>query len=321
MIEQTEKTAPKLVTVEAEDQGQRIDNFLIAHLKGVPKSHLYRLLRTGQVRVNGGRVKAPYRLQAGDRIRLPPLALAPARELASPAARAMGRRLENRFLYEDAWLLAIAKPAGMPVHGGSGLTGGVIEGLRLVRPEAERWELVHRLDKDTSGCLLIAKRKGVLRSLHQALRAGQMDKRYLALLAGVWKEEQRLVEVPLRKFVLPGGERYVRADPQGKPARTEFVKLAQLAEATLVEARLLTGRTHQIRVHAAWMGHPILGDARYGEEAVNAAWRGQGLKRMFLHAWKLALLHPITGARLELEAPLEAELIKLLTRAGYYEKF
>jgi len=318
VIEKPEKIEPKLVEINADDAGQRIDNFLIAYLKGVPKSHIYRLLRTGQVRVNKGRVKAQYRLNSGDLIRLPPLTMPSNPVLDAPEARAMGRRLQNQVLYEDDWLLVINKPAGMPVHGGSGLSGGVIEGLRLICPEAERWELVHRLDKDTSGCLLIAKRKSVLRTLHQALRDSQLDKRYLALLAGVWGAKQRLVEVPLRKYVLQGGERFVRVDPQGKPAQTEFIKLAQLTDATLVEARLLTGRTHQIRVHAAYLGHPIVGDERYGDEETNLSFRRKGLKRLFLHAWRLALAHPVTGAPLRLKAPLPPELLNWLEREGYH---
>ncbi len=319
MIEKSDKIGPKLIEIDADDAGQRIDNFLISHLKGVPKSCVYRLLRTGQIRVNQGRVKAPYRLSKGDLIRLPPL-LVPAAEPKpeAQAVRAMGRRLQQCVLYEDDWLLALNKPAGMPVHGGSGLAGGVIEGLRLLNPEADRWELVHRLDKDTSGCLLIAKRKQVLKALHQVLREDRVDKRYLALLAGVWSRQREVVDVPLRKFVLQGGERLVRIDPQGKPARTEFTKLAQGKEATWVEARLLTGRTHQIRVHAAHLGHPIIGDPRYGDEETNRRWRERGLKRLFLHAWRLELCHPVSGVLLRLEAPLEAGLVNLLKRERCY---
>ncbi len=311
VIEKTNKFGAKLVEVTPDETDQRIDNFLIARLKGMPKSHIYRLLRTGQVRVNKGRVKAYYRLSLGDQIRLPPVILPTLQEVASPEARAMGCRLGNCVLYEDNWLLVVNKPAGMSVHGGSGLAGGVIEGLRLIYPQAQGWELVHRLDKDTSGCLLLAKRKGVLRALHRALRENRVEKRYLALLSGVWKEEQRLVEVPLRKYVLKGGERWVRPDPAGKPSATEFVKLARLDGATLVEARLLTGRTHQIRVHAAWLGHPVVGDPRYGADEVNASFCLKGLKRMFLHAWRLAFIHPVTGVRLELKAPLDSEWAKL----------
>jgi 23S rRNA pseudouridine955/2504/2580 synthase len=305
VIEKNNKFCARLVEVLSDEAGQRIDNFLIAYLKGVPKSCIYRLLRTGQVRVNKGRVKASYRLSLGDQVRLPPVVLPTLQEAAMPEARAMARRLENCFLYEDDWLLVVNKPAGIPVHGGSGLAGGVIEGLRLVYPQAQKWELVHRLDKDTSGCLLLAKRKGVLRALHEALRANRVEKRYLALLAGEWEEERRLVEVPLRKYALKGGERWVRPDPAGKPAATEFIRLARLEGTTLVEARLLTGRTHQIRVHAACLGHPVVGDPRYGDKEVNADFHLKGLKRMFLHAWRLAFLHPVTSARLELKAPLD----------------
>ncbi len=317
MIEKPSKIEPKWIEIGAANAGQRIDNFLLSHLKGVPKSCVYRLLRTGQVRVNKGRVKAQYRLSAGDLVRIPPLALPAVEETKTTAARAMGRRLEKHFLYQDDWLLVVSKPAGMPVHGGSGLSGGVIEGLRLVYPEAESWELVHRLDKDTSGCLLIAKRKQVLRSLHQALREGQVDKRYLALLAGVWLGRHERVEAPLRKFVLQGGERFVRVDPEGKPAQTEFKQLAHLAGATLVEARLLTGRTHQIRVHAAYLGHPVVGDPRYGDEQANRSFHVRGLKRLFLHAWRMSFCHPVSGTWLELKAPLDPELLNLLAREGW----
>lgn len=319
MIEKYDKIGPKLVEVKADDAGQRIDNFLLSYLKGVPKSHIYRLLRTGQVRVNKGRVKAQYRLSSGDLIRLPPLALPSLSSVPeTTAAQAMGRRLQHRVLYEDDWLLVINKPAGMPVHGGSGLDGGVIDGLRLVFPQAKRWELVHRLDKDTSGCLLLAKHRQTLRALQRAFREDQVDKRYLALLAGVWGAKQRLIEVPLRKYVRQGGERFVRVDPQGKPAKTEFIKLAQLTDATLVEARPLTGRTHQIRVHAAYLGHPIVGDERYGDEETNLSFRRRGLKRLFLHAWQLAFTHPVTGAPLGFKATLPPELLNWLKHEEYH---
>ncbi|WP_026596290.1 23S rRNA pseudouridine(955/2504/2580) synthase RluC [Methylohalobius crimeensis] len=313
MTEQAKENGPRFIEIDTHDSGQRIDNFLITRLKGMPKSRIYRLLRKGEVRVNKGRIKAHYRLRAGDRIRLPPMTLpARAREEESPEIQMMGRRLEECILYEDDELLAINKPSGMPVHGGSGLQGGVIEGLRQVRPEARFLELVHRLDKDTSGCLLIAKRKQALRELHRIFREDRVDKRYLALLNGVWRRPREMVDVSLRKFVLRGGERFVKVDREGKPSRTEFRTLERFTEATLVEARLLTGRTHQIRVHAAYLGHPILGDTRYGDEEANRRWRGKGLKRLFLHAWRLELPHPADGSRLRLEAPLDAELEYLL---------
>ncbi|MCX8049941.1 MAG: RluA family pseudouridine synthase [Methylohalobius sp.] len=321
VIEKHSKTGTQLVEVGTDVAGQRVDNFLISYLKGVPKSHIYRLVRTGQVRVNKGRVKVQYRLRPGDLIRVPPVVWSPSSLGPEDAleTRAMGRRLEKQVIYEDAWLLVINKPAGMPVHGGSGLSGGVIESLRLIRPEAKEWELVHRLDKDTSGCLLIAKRKSVLRTLHQEFREDQVDKRYLAMLAGIWEGQRQLVDLPLRKYVLRGGERLVQAHPQGKPARTEFIKRGQGSDATLVEARLLTGRTHQIRVHATWMGHPIVGDARYGDDEVNLRFRRRGLKRLFLHAWRLAFAHPVSGVLVSLEAPLERGLVNWLKREGYWK--
>ncbi len=313
LVDSKEKVAPSRLEVQSDEAGQRIDNFLIARLKGVPKSRIYRMLRTGEVRVNKGRVKPQYRLRCGDVVRLPPVVLEE-RAAHSAAARGMGRRLQDRVLYEDEVLLVLDKPAGMPVHGGSGLEGGVIEALRAVRPEARFLELVHRLDRDTSGCLLIAKKRQALRALHAQMRQNAVDKRYLLLMTGTWNQRRRTVDVPLKKFVLRGGERLVRVDPQGKPSQTEFRRLGQGKNATLVEARLLTGRTHQIRVHAAWLGHPVAGDERYGDKATNRRWRRQGLRRLFLHAWRLGFRHPVTGAIMKIEAPLEPELTNLLAR-------
>jgi len=313
LVEAKEKSAPSQLEIQSDEAGRRIDNFLIARLKGVPKSRIYRMLRTGEVRVNKGRVKPHYRLCCGDVVRLPPVVLEE-RAVHAGVARGMGRCLEDRVLYEDEVLLVLDKPAGMPVHGGSGLEGGVIEALRSVRPDARFLELVHRLDKDTSGCLLIAKKRPALRALHAQMRENAVDKRYLLLMTGIWRQRRRTVDVPLRKFVLQGGERLVRVDPEGKPSRTEFYRLGQGKEATLAEARLLTGRTHQIRVHAAWLGHPIAGDERYGNKAANRHWRRQGLKRLFLHAWRLGFRHPATGAIMRIEAPLEPELTHLLAR-------
>ncbi len=315
LVEAKEKSAPGRLEIQSDEAGRRIDNFLIARLKGVPKSRIYRMLRTGEVRVNKGRVKPQYRLRCGDVVRLPPVVLE--ERTAHPGvARGMGRRLEDRVLYEDEVLLVLDKPAGMPVHGGSGLEGGVIEALRSVRPEARFLELVHRLDRDTSGCLLIAKKRPALRALHAQMRQNAVDKRYLLLMTGIWRQRRRTVDAPLRKFVLRGGERLVRVDPEGKPSRTEFRRLGQGMGATLAEAHLLTGRTHQIRVHAAWLGHPLAGDERYGDKEANRRWRGQGLRRLFLHAWRLGFRHPASGAIMRFEAPLEPELTDLLARLG-----
>jgi pseudouridine synthase, RluA family len=306
-------SGPRLIEIDGDEAGQRIDNFLIARLKGVPKSHIYRLLRKGEIRVNKGRIKAQYRLCQGDLVRLPPV-----RVSASPtdlgADALVGKRLEQNLLYEDRWLLVLNKPAGMAVHGGSGIRGGVIESLRASRPGEKVLELVHRLDKETSGCLLIAKKRQVLRALHTLIRDDDVDKRYLALITGKWRRRRQLVDVPLRKYVLKGGERMVRVDREGKPSRTEFRRLRCFDQGTLVDARLLTGRTHQIRVHASHLGHPIAGDERYGRAADNGQWRSLGLRRMFLHAWRLDLPHPVSGERLHLEAPLSVELQALLDK-------
>lgn len=300
-------TRPRLIEVDAEAVGQRIDNFLFARLKGVPKSHVYRILRTGQVRINGSRSKAQQRLNEGDVIRVPPLRLAEA-----PAAEVPGSwmrdRLENRILYEDEDLLVVNKPPGMAVHGGSGLRFGVIEGLRAAREDARFLELVHRLDRDTSGCLLIAKRRSALRQLHEQFRGEGVDKTYLALFSGVWARRRQVVDAPLLKNVLQSGERMVKISSEGKAAITEFRRLEPLSGATLVEAKPVTGRTHQIRVHARSLGHPLAGDERYGDPSLNQAFRQRGLKRLFLHAATLVFIHPRSGREVRVEAPLEPDL-------------
>ncbi|MEI6412631.1 MAG: RluA family pseudouridine synthase [Pseudomonadota bacterium] len=277
----TPDVAVRHLRISSEQAGQRIDNFLVHQLKGVPHSHIYRILRGGEVRVNGGRVKPPYRLQTDDQIRIPPL------RAALPAPRAtLGesflQTLERSILFEDHRLLVIDKPAGLAVHGGSGIRTGVIEGFRQLYPEIETLELVHRLDRDTSGCLMIAKRRSMLRWLHEAMRQHQVEKRYLAVLTGTLSRGVA-VTVPLRKNVLKSGERMVRVAADGKPAETRFRVLAPVALGTLVEAELLTGRTHQIRVHAAHLGHPVVGDEKYGQVTA------EGPRRMLLHAWKIGV--------------------------------
>jgi 23S rRNA pseudouridine955/2504/2580 synthase len=302
---------PRLIEVEAEAAGQRIDNFLFSRLKGVPKSHVYRILRTGQVRVNGGRSKAQHRLSAGDVVRVPPVRVTAEQEPQAPAPW-LRQRLESRVLYEDEDVLVVNKPPGMAVHGGSGLSFGVIEGLRAVRAQARFLELVHRLDRDTSGCLLIAKRRSMLRQLHEQFRGEGVDKTYLALFSGVWARRRQVVDAPLLKNVLQSGERMVKITAEGKAAVTEFRSLAPLSGATLVEAKPLTGRTHQIRVHARSLGHPLAGDARYGDPGVNQAFRRRGLKRLFLHAATLGFTHPRSGREIRVEAPLESDLADFL---------
>jgi 23S rRNA pseudouridine955/2504/2580 synthase len=296
--------AVQWIEVDAEYAGQRIDNFLFTRLKGVPKSHVYRILRTGEVRRNGGRAHAQDRLQSGDKIRLPPLRLAERSASETPILP----RLEARILYEDDDLLAVDKPSGLAVHGGSGLSYGVIEGLRVLRPQARFLELVHRLDRDTSGCLLIAKKRSALGALHEQFRGDEVKKTYLALLAGVWARARWMVDAPLQKNVLQSGERMVKVSREGKPSVTEFRRRERYALATLAEARPVTGRTHQIRVHAQSMGHPLAGDERYGDADANREFKRLGLKRLFLHAAETRLRHPRSGAELRLEAPLPAEL-------------
>lgn len=297
--------------VDAEDAGQRIDNFLFSRLKGVPKSHIYRILRTGEVRRNGGRVRAQERIDRGDTIRLPPLRLAAREPDLDPGPRELVT-LQSRILFEDAELLILDKPAGMAVHGGSGVRYGVIEGLRRLRPEIRALELVHRLDRDTSGCLLLAKKRSALRALHEQFRGDAVEKTYLALLSGAWARSAWIVDAPLRKNVLQSGERVVKVSGDGKPARTEFRRVRLFRDATLVEARPLTGRTHQIRVHARHLRHPIAGDERYGEPEANRDFRRLGLRRLFLHAARTGFHHPRSGEWISAEAPLATELAAFL---------
>lgn len=294
------------------DVGQRIDNFLLRRLKGVPRSVIYRVLRRGEVRVNARRIGPDYRLAAGDRVRVPPLRTAAPATRAPPSA-GLAAALAAAVLYEDDALLVVNKPAGLAVHGGSGLSQGAIEALRALRPAAEL-ELVHRLDRDTSGCLMIAKRRSQLRLLHRLQREGRIEKRYLALLAGRWRRGGARVDAPLRKSVLQGGERMVRVAADGKAAVTEFRVLERLADCTLVEAGLVTGRTHQIRVHAAHLATPILGDAKYGDAEANRRFRELGLKRLFLHAAGLVIRWPGEEPPLRIDAPLPADLAGLLAR-------
>ena len=307
----------RLVEIGNEQEGQRIDNFLLATLKGVPRSHVYRLLRRGEVRVNRGRIKPVYRLRKGDVVRIPPVRLAPERTQPSSLSAAMRALLEASVLYEDDWLLVLNKPGGLAVHGGSTIRLGLIEALRLWRPDIPRLELVHRLDRETSGCLLLAKDRRTLRALQaqlqQDLSAGGMEKRYLALLQGAWTSGERLVELPLVKNRLAGGERLVSVSSQGRRAVSRFLpkrlyRTRDGLEASLMEVILHTGRMHQIRVHAAALGHPVAGDAKYGDPDFNRRLKRLGLKRLFLHAARLVFRHPASGDRLAVEAPLDEVL-------------
>ena len=296
-------------TVSGEEAGQRIDNFLIRILKSVPKSMIYRILRKGEVRVNKGRIKPEYRLKDQDVVRIPPVRV---REESARINHKHIALLEDRILFEDDRLIIMNKPAGMAVHGGSGVSSGVIEALRAARPKAPYLELVHRLDRETSGCLMIAKKRSMLRHLHELLREGRIDKYYLALTQGHWPEQSCWIDAPLHKNQMKSGERMVRVSPQGKPARSGFSSLERYAGASLVEVRLDTGRTHQIRVHAAHAGHPLAGDEKYGDPAFNAALRRQGLKRLFLHAHRLVLSGPGSAAEIDVSAPLDPALRRVL---------
>lgn len=303
------------VTIDESHSGQRLDNFLIARLKGVPKTRIYRILRKGEVRINKGRTAPDYRLQAGDVVRIPPVRTAPEREI--PDGRDRFAWLESRILYEDDAFLAIDKPAGLAVHGGSGVSLGLIEALRQLRPGARFLELVHRLDRDTSGCLLVAKKRSALTALHAQLRDGGIDKRYLALVKGRWTGGSLRIEAALEKNQLRSGERMVKVAEAGKVSVSHFIPRKAYDETTLMEIKLLTGRTHQARVHAAHVGHPIAGDEKYGDKAFNRDMRALGLGRLFLHAAELRFAHPLEGSKLDIKAPLPPELEAVLDKLNH----
>ncbi|MBT3197800.1 MAG: 23S rRNA pseudouridine(955/2504/2580) synthase RluC [Gammaproteobacteria bacterium] len=296
--------------VTDEQAGQRIDNFLLRYLKGVPKSRIYRILRKGEVRVNKKRVKPTHRLESGSQIRIPPIRSAA--EKPAPTADSVAW-IEKAILYEDEWLLVLNKPSGIAVHGGSGIRYGLIEGLRALRSEAENYELVHRLDRATSGLLLVAKRRSALRSLHELIRNHEIEKRYLALVAGKMRKSKTVL-APLQKSVLRSGERVVRVDPEGKSAESHFRPQLACNNSTLVEVEIVTGRTHQIRVHGAHINHPLAGDERYGDSDYNLRLKKMGLDRLFLHAHRLTLAHPKDGSTLRLEAPLPDQLNAVLEK-------
>jgi 23S rRNA pseudouridine955/2504/2580 synthase len=298
--------------VGEEGDGQRVDNYLTRLLKGVPKSHVYRILRSGEVRVNSGRVGPDHRLKPGDRLRVPPIKTA--KPAATRPTAAAPSRLGAHILHEDESLLVLDKPAGLAVHGGSGVSTGVIEQLRRERPESRFLELVHRLDRDTSGVLMLAKKRSALLDLHRQLREGQAQKLYLALAKGRWTDAKRNVKLGLYKYLLPSGERRVRVQEDGQAAHTIFRLKRAWADWTLVEAELKTGRTHQIRVHLAHIGHPIAGDDKYGDFELNKRIAADGLKRMFLHACKLTIRHPVSAEPVTFEAALPAELSAFLER-------
>ncbi|WP_101759414.1 23S rRNA pseudouridine(955/2504/2580) synthase RluC [Oceanicoccus sp. KOV_DT_Chl] len=308
---QAEKSAVSFVEITDAHAGQRIDNFLITYLKGVPKSRVYRILRKGEVRVNKGRIKAEYRLCEGDLIRIPPIRVSEEKRPLGVSA-SLGKLIQASILFEDDRLLVVNKPSGLAVHGGSGISQGLIEVLRVMRPDARFLELVHRLDRDTSGCIMVAKKRSMLRFLHEQLRNGTIDKRYLALVAGRWPNRRKVVNAPLLKNTLQSGERMVHVSPEGKRSVTEFAVISRYQQATLVEAKPISGRTHQIRVHALHVGYPLLGDDKYGDQQACKLFKEKGLKRLFLHAASLKVPMPEEEKPLEVSAALSADLQSLL---------
>ncbi|QNP47966.1 RluA family pseudouridine synthase [Diaphorobacter aerolatus] len=315
-------SAVRIVEVDAEFAGQRLDNFLIRELKGVPKTHVYRIIRSGEVRINKGRASADTRVEAGDQVRVPPVRIS--EKVAEKAERPAPPR-EFPVLLEDDHLIAIDKPAGVAVHGGSGVSFGVIEQLRQARPAARFLELVHRLDRETSGILLVAKRRSALVALQDQFRERETGKTYLALVTGTWPARLKVIDAPLHKYLQEDGERRVRTttpdDPDGMRSitlvkvRSSFAPrpLQGIPAMSLLEVTIKTGRTHQIRVHLSSQGHPIVGDDKYGDFDLNKRVQKQGLKRMFLHAWRLQFNHPATGERRELRAELPPELADFLS--------
>ena len=298
--------------VDEHTSGQRIDNFLCKHFKGVPKTRIYKALRKGEVRVNGGRISAEYKLQLDDEIRLPPLRVALEDKPALSPKLQQVQALNACILYENDDFLVVNKPANMAVHGGSGLEFGLIEALRALRPTAKHLELAHRLDKETSGCLLVAKKGSALRILHALLRDKKITKTYIALVKGKWPKRLQHVKAPLQRYELQSGERRVHVSKEGKPSETRVQVMEYWADATLIKAQPLTGRTHQIRVHALHAGHPLLGDEKYGDKEFNHCLRPHGLNRLFLHAARLQFNWPDSEQFFDFEAPLAADLQQVL---------
>lgn len=308
------KDSATLLEVGEEVSGQRVDNFLIRIAKGAPKSYIYRILRSGEVRVNKGRVGPDYRLQPGDVIRIPPI------RLSEKTASQVVPPREFTVVHEDDALIVIDKPAGVAVHGGSGVDFGVIEQIRRARPQAKLLELAHRLDRETSGLLIVAKKRSALVKLHDMFRDGGISKRYLALVKGRWTNPLQHVRLPLHKYLTPEGERRVRVSPDGKDSYSIVRLRARWENFSLVEVELKTGRTHQIRVHLTHLGFPLAGDDKYGDFELNRVLQKAGLKRMFLHAARLSFKHPLDGGTLDLESPLPPELKAFLSSVDQQEK-
>ncbi|PJG81930.1 23S rRNA pseudouridine(955/2504/2580) synthase RluC [Caviibacterium pharyngocola] len=315
----TEKTTEKVInqsvktlSISEDEAGQRIDNYLLAKLKGVPKSLIYRILRKGEVRVNKGRVKPEYKLQQGDTVRIPPVRVAEKDNAPISSKLNKVAQLERHILFEDDCLLVLNKPSGLAVHGGSGLNFGVIEALRALRPDARFLELVHRLDRDTSGILLIAKKRSTLRNLHEQLREKVIQKDYLALVRGNWQSHCKVIKAPLLKNELSSGERIVKVSEQGKPSETRFSIEERYPNATLIKASPITGRTHQIRVHTQYAGHPIALDDKYGDKNFDQEMTALGLTRLFLHAYSISFQHPKSGESLRITAQLDDNMKNIL---------
>lgn len=316
---QISATAAAKILVDEASEGQRVDNFLAKILKGVPKSHIYRILRSGEVRVNKGRVDAARKLKLNDVVRVPPIRMSTTSEKRDSAP--VSPKFEKAVVYEDDAMLVIDKPAGFAVHGGSGISRGVIEQLRLERPTTKFLELVHRLDRDTSGVLLLAKRRSALVALHKAIRENKTDKRYAVLVAGEWKDAKKRVVLDLQKYVLPSGERRVNVVTdktkdkfnEAQVSETIFYLKQSFEGFSLLEAKLVTGRTHQLRVQLSHLGFPILGDDKYGDFELNKQLQKRGLKRMFLHSAETKLQHPLTDERLRLVAPLPDALARFVS--------
>lgn len=296
----------KLVEVSVNAEGQRLDNFLLTQLKGVPKGHIHKIIRRGEVRINKGRAKNVYRLQLGDIVRIPPVMLNVA-QVNKPSSNTMAT-IDSRILFEDDDLIVLNKPSGIAVHGGTANSHGVIEVLRMLRDGEKFVELIHRIDKATSGCLLIAKNRKMLNAVQSLLRSRHVKKTYMALLFGAIHQNTLDVNAPLQKRTLASGEHRVRVHPEGKPSETQFTKIQSFRRATLVSASPKTGRTHQIRVHAKHIGHPIAGDERYSSATQYKQVRKQGLKRLFLHASEISFTHPVTNKNYHFQAPLDQEL-------------
>ena len=305
---------PRIVEIDDERAGQRIDNYLMSQLKGVPRSRIYRLLRKGEVRVNKGRIKPDYKIKRGDLVRIPPVRLSANKENESQSpADGLLKKIESSIIYQDDALIVLNKPSGIAVHGGSGIQFGVIEAMRSLYPQEKNLELVHRLDRETSGCLMLARKRSMLKALHELIRNNEIQKHYIALVKGQWQGGATTIDAPLQKNVLKSGERIVRVDNEGKSAQSIFKPVKVYDIATLVEVELITGRTHQIRVHAAHAGHPVAGDEKYGQRSFNLTIKQLGLNRLFLHAKSLSFKHPKTDETLHLVAPMGKELEQVLT--------